>query len=507
VHWALAGRPHSTAGDPRFVKRDYGVFWLRPDSPAIGKGTPEYAQAMDMGIRDLNAALSLPVVHPPETVDQYSSAGAMLEAVVIENASGRRLSSFFRQYISGPIGAESVRLWDAYGAAGYAFMQTRDFARFGCVVLRNGAWNNGSGLQQVVRADLIAKCTHWPTFLMDVTDGPGNNSQWLTTDDPPSHFLHTWHGWWVNRSPDWPSSRRAVWPFVPKDAFWMSGYGKDICVVIPSLDMIIFTLLKDWPFAAWTDFILKQVQVGSIGIAGATSDSVPQPKEPIYNGRAYARRNQLLIDLRRFGQPVIDEEPGYDTAGTASAWNSQTPERMRRTFWTAATAGAYTIWGSMSVYVTGDPLPKMKGSATPPYLRVLHDVMTALPYKEMEPINEAVTRAEVVLDGEPWRTNYALGKPGEAYLVYSLGGGTGKITLAPGRYTASRVDPRDGTQREMGTAAGGAAGFSLPPGDWVLVYRRTAASDRNAPSGSQWRSLPLITENKIDYPWPKERKR
>jgi hypothetical protein len=47
VHWALAGRPHSTAGDPRFVQRDYGVFWLRPDSPAIGKGTPEYAQPTD----------------------------------------------------------------------------------------------------------------------------------------------------------------------------------------------------------------------------------------------------------------------------------------------------------------------------------------------------------------------------------------------------------------------------------------------------------------------------
>jgi len=36
--------PHSTVGDPRFVKPDYGVFWLRADSPAIGKGTPEYAQ-------------------------------------------------------------------------------------------------------------------------------------------------------------------------------------------------------------------------------------------------------------------------------------------------------------------------------------------------------------------------------------------------------------------------------------------------------------------------------
>ena len=781
-------------------------------------------QAMDTGLRDLDMALSLPLVHPPETVDQYSSASTMLEGIVIENASSQSLSSFFRRYLSEPIGAESVRLWDAYGAAGYAFMQTRDLARFGYLVLRNGAWDNGRGVQQIVRPDLIAKCTLWPRFLTSVTDGPGNNTQWLTTDDPPSHFLHTWRGSWVNWSPDWPSSMRAVWPFVPKDAFWMSGYGKDICVVIPSLDMIIahqtaraggleqvlnarpeffstllskvmaavvtrsasppaettetverwdtyerslraaksyanpfqhvgvtvtfthatgktirvegfhdggslwkvrfmptdlgkwtyatsssdaglngktgtltcvapakpylhgplrsqghhvvhvdggprflvstrlscqfasprawqpliaflkanrinrvlfmmpgvdsqkspvhnqrylfapgpdymrynveafraidafidtlrqadilaspyfyydprrevmwkmtpdqdrayiryavarigafsnvmpvlanevelktttykdrafdlkshawanemgallksravfgqpvsvhnpvwqefatdpsyFSLLKDWPFVPWTDFILKQVQVGSIGTASAMTDSVPQPKVPTYSARAYARRNQLLVELRRFSKPVIDEEPGYDMGGTASAWNSQTPETMRRTIWTAAVAGAYTVWGSTATYETGDPLPKMRSSATPPYLRVLHDVMTALPYKEMEPMNEAVTRGDVVLDGEAWRTNYALGKPGEAYLVYSLRGGTGKITLAPGRYAASRVDPRDGTQAAMGTVTGGTVGFSLPPQDWVLIYRCTAAaSDRNAPSDNQ----------------------
>jgi len=38
---------HSTSADPRFVKPGYGVFWLRPDSPAIGKGSPEYAPATD----------------------------------------------------------------------------------------------------------------------------------------------------------------------------------------------------------------------------------------------------------------------------------------------------------------------------------------------------------------------------------------------------------------------------------------------------------------------------
>ncbi|MHB1036383.1 MAG: right-handed parallel beta-helix repeat-containing protein [Pirellulales bacterium] len=39
--------PHGATGDPRFFKPGYGVFWLRPDSPAIGKGSPDYAPAVD----------------------------------------------------------------------------------------------------------------------------------------------------------------------------------------------------------------------------------------------------------------------------------------------------------------------------------------------------------------------------------------------------------------------------------------------------------------------------
>jgi len=102
------------------------------------------------------------------------------------------------------------------------------------------------------------------------------------------------------------------------------------------------------------------------------------------------------------------------------------------------------VWGSTATYETGDPLPKMRQSTTPPYLRVLYDVLTGLPFQEMQPTNDAVTPANVVVHGERWRTNFALGKSGDAYLVYSLGGGAGKITLAAGGYTALRVDtPRE----------------------------------------------------------------
>jgi hypothetical protein len=236
-----------------------------------------------------------------------------------------------------------------------------------------------------------------------------------------------------------------------------------------------YALLRDWPFAGWTDFMLKQTQLGSMGTAKAITDGDPQPAKPTLNERAFARRNQILIDLRRFNQPVIDEEPGYDMSGTKSSYNCLTPDTMRPTFWTAATACVYTMWGSKSTYVTGDPLSQMSGTPTPQYMRVHHDAMIELPYREMVPMNEAVTPASVTIDGEAWRTNYAAAKPGEVYLIYSLHGGKGGVTLPPGRYAAERIDPRDGTRTKLGTVGGGSVAFSLPASDWVLVYRRTAA--------------------------------
>ncbi|MDP2899089.1 MAG: right-handed parallel beta-helix repeat-containing protein [bacterium] len=45
--------PYGLTGGPRFVDPTKGVFWLREDSPAIGKGSPQYAPATDFWVRPL----------------------------------------------------------------------------------------------------------------------------------------------------------------------------------------------------------------------------------------------------------------------------------------------------------------------------------------------------------------------------------------------------------------------------------------------------------------------
>ena len=248
-----------------------------------------------------------------------------------------------------------------------------------------------------------------------------------------------------------------------------------------------YTLLADWPFP-WACCMLRQAQVGALGAAPALSDDVPEQKNPVYNARAYARHNALLIDLRRFKVPVINEEPGYEMGPPRKAgdkvlpWNSQTSETLLPTFWTAAAAGAYAVWGSAGTYETGDPLAAMKASRMPGYLKVLHDFVAALPYWEMAPANDAVSAAETTVEGGAYRTNFCLAKADEAYLVFSLAGGAVTVNLAPGAaYDAIQLDPRTGKRTDLGRVDGGSRGFTLSGPEQVLLCRRVGAEVASEP--------------------------
>jgi hypothetical protein len=240
-----------------------------------------------------------------------------------------------------------------------------------------------------------------------------------------------------------------------------------------------YTLLQDWQFP-WAQCMLRQLQLGSLSGADALRDDLPEQKLAVYNARGFARNNQLTADLRRFGIPVVNEEPGYEMHGMTAdgrfaprPFNSQTADTMLTTFWTTATAGGYAMWGHLGTYLLGDPLPAMRASSVPGYLRVLHDVVTALPYQDMVPANEAVSAAEEQVDDVGYRTNFCLAKPGEVYLVFSLLGGPMVLNLAAGqRYSLTQIDPRTGESTPLGEVDGGTQSITVDGRQQVVLAQR-----------------------------------
>ena len=71
--------PHGVGADPAFVEASMGVYWLRKDSPAIGKGSKEYALPTDFWGRltpkdkppDLGAFAYEPSLLEPQTRAQW----------------------------------------------------------------------------------------------------------------------------------------------------------------------------------------------------------------------------------------------------------------------------------------------------------------------------------------------------------------------------------------------------------------------------------------------------
>jgi hypothetical protein len=242
-----------------------------------------------------------------------------------------------------------------------------------------------------------------------------------------------------------------------------------------------YTLLQDWPFP-WTDYMLRQAQIAALSTAPELRDDIPEQKAPVYNLRGYARHNLLLIDLRRFGQPVINEEPGYEMEGRTAfpdstevnlrPWNSQSPDTLVPTFWTAAMAGGYVMWGNYATYWFRDPLPGIQQSETPCRLKILHDFMTSLPYWETEPANDLVSAGEESIEGRSYRTNFCLAIPGQVYVVFSLLGGKIAVKLAEGTaYQVTQLDPRTGEQVDLGLVGGGVQSISVAGQEQAIVLK------------------------------------
>ena len=114
----------------------------------------------------------LEVVEKPGVYFDYLSGNTQILAMVVEAATGKRISQYASEKIWKRIGASQNALWCLDKENGmekaYCCFNTnaRDFARFGQLVLNNGVWDN----EVIISEDYISDATSGKDYLLDKKD-------------------------------------------------------------------------------------------------------------------------------------------------------------------------------------------------------------------------------------------------------------------------------------------------------------------------------------------------
>jgi CubicO group peptidase (beta-lactamase class C family) len=154
--------------------------------------------------------LGVKVTEEPGQSYKYLSGNTQLLGMVIEKATGVKLSDYLSDSFWRPLGAESDAVWQldseesglekAYCCVA---SNARDFAKFGKLYKQHGKWNG----KQLLDSAFIAKSIT-PRFEASPEYG---------------------YGWWLANHND-------------KDIFYMRGHLGQLVIVIPKDDVIIVRL-------------------------------------------------------------------------------------------------------------------------------------------------------------------------------------------------------------------------------------------------------------------------
>ena len=153
--------------------------------------------------------LGLKIKSEPGKEFKYLSGNTQLLAMVIEKATGEKLSDYVSKYFWQPMGAENDALWQLDDENGiekaYCCIASnaRDFARFGKLYKQGGKWNG----EQILEKSFIEKCIT-PRFADAEQYG---------------------YGWWLS-------------DHMGKQIYYMQGHLGQYVIVIPEDDLIIVRL-------------------------------------------------------------------------------------------------------------------------------------------------------------------------------------------------------------------------------------------------------------------------
>ncbi len=214
-----------------------GTLWGKPD-------TADRRQGRDRSLQ------------PTGTFWEYNDVRVNRAALSSLMVWKKPLPEVLKQKIMDPIGASTTWEWHGYRNSdvviagktinsvsggghwgGGVWITSRDLARFGYLLLRNGRWND----RQLLSERWIALAT-------------------TPSDQNPNYG----YMWWLNTG-------QKQWPGVPASAFAALGAGSNICFIDRADDLVV---VLRWVDDEKSREILKKI-VGSIKPGGNPSQAVP----------------------------------------------------------------------------------------------------------------------------------------------------------------------------------------------------------------------------------------
>ena len=173
-------------------------------------------------------AMDKPLAFPIDSHWAYASGTSNMLARIVYDTIGGTLQDkydYFREALFDPLGIRQAIVEhdgsNVFIGSSYFYTTARDWAKLGQLMLQDGVWND----QRLL---------------------PEGWAEYSTTPTPAAAKADYGAHFWLNGQPEgW--EHPSIWPELPNDIYFMSGYQGQFVVVVPSEETVIVRLGYTYP--------------------------------------------------------------------------------------------------------------------------------------------------------------------------------------------------------------------------------------------------------------------
>jgi CubicO group peptidase (beta-lactamase class C family) len=215
--WSAPGDPRAQIRIADLVRMSSGLRIRAPQDPDYdpAAGYPDHIYLYTGGVNTFRYAATRPLQWPPGTVGRYRNTDPVLVNYLVRIAVERRGEEYLlfpQRALFDKLGMRTMVLeTDSYGnflAHGYVLGSARDWARLGNLYLQDGVWNGERILPEGFVKFVSTVAPAWKA------------------DQRPIYGAFFWVNGWGQLP-------------VPRDAYYMSGSGTQMTIIIPSHDLVV----------------------------------------------------------------------------------------------------------------------------------------------------------------------------------------------------------------------------------------------------------------------------